>query len=420
MLTVAAAQQLVQDNVRAIPPRRVPLAEALGLVLAESIASDVDSPPHDKSVVDGYALRFDDLNEGRAELRVIEEVTAGQVPTKFVAAGEATRIMTGAPIPDGADCVAMVECSTLVGADAGTEIVRIVSPKLTRGRNITRRGSSMCAGDVVLEAGRTLRPSLIGLAAEVGRSTLLVQAKPRVAVLATGNELVDAAETPRAGQIRNSNGPMLAAMVAAAGAEPIVLGVARDERSDLRRLIAAGLEADMLILSGGVSAGVLDLVPSVLAELGVREVFHKVSVKPGKPVWFGLKKAPDGESQAKPVFGLPGNPVSGLVCFELFVRPAIHRLLRNAESARSTVKLKLAKKFLHQGDRPTYWPAVREAGEAPSGRVLTATPLAWHGSGDLRGIVPADCLICFPSGDKEYAAGDVVEVLPLFEPTHAG
>lgn len=409
MLTVAEAQLLVQANVAALPPRRVPLAEALGLVLAETIASDVDSPPHDKSVVDGYAIRFDDLVDGQATLQVIEEVTAGQVPTKALGAGQATRIMTGAPIPEGADVVAMVERTTML--DAAT--VRIVDLKLNRGRNITRRGSSMKAGDVVLEAGRTLRPSAIGLAAEVGRSTVSVVARPRVAVLATGNELVDASQTPSAGQIRNSNGPMLAAMVTSAGAEPIELGVARDERDDLRRAIAAGLEADMLILSGGVSAGVLDLVPSVLAELGVREVFHKVSVKPGKPIWFGLKHA---DGRTVPVFGLPGNPVSGLVCFELFVRPAILRLLRHVDGVRATEKCRLGMRFVHQGDRPTYWPGVCEAAaesNATGDALPTATPLAWHGSGDLRGIVPADCLICFPSGDKEHDAGEIVDVLPL-------
>lgn len=409
MLNVAEAQQLVLANVAALPPRRVPLAEALGLVLAETIASDVDSPPHDKSVVDGYAIRFADLVDGAAELRVVEEVTAGQVPTRSLTAGEATRIMTGAPIPDGADVVVMVERTTMLDADT----VRLVDPKLNRGRNITSRGSSMKTGDVVLEAGRTLRPSAIGLAAEVGRSTVSVVARPRVAVLATGNELVDASQSPSAGQIRNSNGPMLAAMVTSAGAVPVELGVARDERDDLRRAIATGLEADMLILSGGVSAGVLDLVPSVLAELGVCEVFHKVSVKPGKPIWFGLKDA-DGRSVA--VFGLPGNPVSGLVCFELFVRPAIVRMMRHVDVVRATEKARLGIRFVHQGDRPTYWPGVREAAgtkSAAGDSLTTATPLQWHGSGDLRGIVPADCLICFPSGDKEHAAGEIIEILPL-------
>jgi len=412
MLTVAEAQQLVQANVQALPPRSIPLAEALGLTLAETIASDVDSPPHDKSVVDGYAIRFDDLVDGQADLKVIEEVTAGQVPTRSLGFGEATRIMTGAPIPEGADVVVMVERTTMLDA----ETVRLIDPKLNRGRNITRRGSSMRAGDVVLEAGRTLRPSLIGLAAEVGRSALSVFARPRVAVLATGNELVDASQLPRAGQIRNSNGPMLAAMVASTEAEPIELGVARDERDDLRRAITAGLEADLLILSGGVSAGVLDLVPSVLAELGVRQVFHKVSVKPGKPIWFGLRIGSAGDRASTPVFGLPGNPVSGLVCFELFVRPAILRLMRHVDGVRTTEKARLGKPFVHQGDRPTYWPGVCESsagGNGTSNSLPTATPLAWHGSGDLRGIVPADCLICFPAGDKEHAAGEIVEILPL-------
>lgn len=406
MLTVAEALELVLAHVAAGPTCVVSLAESLDWVLAEQIASDVDSPPHDKSVVDGYATRFEDLVEGRAELQVIEEVTAGLVPTMSVGAMQATRIMTGAPIPAGADVVSMVERSTMVNANT----VRLVDPKLTSGRNVVRRGSSMRIGDIVLAAGTQLRPSAIGLLAEVGRAAVSVFASPRVAVLATGNELVDASEKPRAGQIRNSNGPMLSAMVASAGAVPVDLGVGRDNRDDLRRAISAGLEADMLILSGGVSAGVLDLVPGVLAELGVREIFHKVSVKPGKPIWFGLYET---SGRAKPVFGLPGNPVSGLVCFELFVRPSLRKIQGFAEVARRTVKGRLAKRFVHQGDRPTYWPAVREAGNAANDSLELVTPLAWHGSGDLRGIVPADCLICFPSGDQEHAAGDIVEYMPL-------
>ncbi|MCE9604746.1 MAG: molybdopterin molybdotransferase MoeA [Planctomycetia bacterium] len=405
MLTVAEALEAVLAHVAMGPQRRVPLVEALGLVLAEDVASDIDSPPHDKSVVDGYAIRFDDLVEGRTELRVLEEVTAGQVPTWPLAASQATRIMTGAPIPEGADTVAMVERSTLVAADT----VRLVDPKLTRGRNITRRGSSMRVGDVVLRAGATIRASEIGLLAEVGRATVAVVAAPRVAVLATGNELVAPDTKPGPSQIRNSNGPMLCAMVAAAGGVPVDLGVGRDDREELRRAISAGLAADMLILSGGVSAGVLDLVPGVLAELAVREVFHKVSVKPGKPIWFGLFEV---DGRAKPVFGLPGNPVSGLVCFELFVKPALRKIEGRDIAAQRTLRARLTQAFRHQGERPTYWPAVRNLVGAAEG-VVEVAPLPWHGSGDLRGVVPADCLVCFPSGDKQYAVGDEVEVLPL-------
>jgi len=408
MLTVAEALDLVLAHVSRGPARVVPLSDALGCVLAETAASDVDSPPHDKSVVDGYAIRFDDLVDGRADLRVIEEVTAGQVPSISVGPMQATRIMTGAPIPAGADCVAMVECSTLVN----DETVRLIVPKLSRGRNIIRRGASMRVGDEVLAARTMLRPSAIGLLAEVGRAEVAVSERPRVAVLATGNELVDASEKPSAGQIRNSNGPMLSAMVTAAGAIPVDLGVARDERDDLRRAIAAGLEADVLILSGGVSAGVLDLVPSVLAEFGVRQIFHKVSVKPGKPIWFGLHEA---NGMSTPVFGLPGNPVSGLVCFELFVRPALRKTQGFADTTWRTMPARLTKAFVHQGDRPTYWPGVRASCAAKLEAVAEVTPLPWHGSGDLRGIAEADCLICFAAGDKEYGTGDGVEILPLCE-----
>jgi molybdopterin molybdotransferase len=400
MLSVTEALELVLQHVQPLTSRAVPLFEALGCKLAEDAASDVDSPPHDKSIVDGYAIRFDDLTDGKAELRVIEEVTAGRVPQKPVEQGTATRIMTGAPLPAGADAVVMVENSTLAG-----DRVTLDSPKAARGRNIVRRGASMRKGDVVLRSGTTLTPAQIGLAAEVGRATLSVVPRPRVAVLATGDELVPADKVPSAGQIRNSNGPLLAALVSRAEGVPVELGIARDVRDDLRTKIAEGLRADVLVLSGGVSAGVLDLVPSVLAELGVQQVFHKVNLKPGKPLWFGTFTASDGT--VKPVFGLPGNPVSTLVCFELFVRPATARL-RGTEAGDCAVplKMKLGGEFMHQGDRPTYWP----------GRTCDSDlvrPLEWKGSGDLRTIAEADCLICFPAGDRRYAAGEMVEVRAL-------
>jgi molybdopterin molybdotransferase len=234
--------------------------------------------------------------------------------------------------------------------------------------------------------------------------------RPTIAVLATGNELVDAGETPGPGHIRNSNGPMLAALASHRGGIPRELGIARDVRDDLRQKVQAGLAADVLILSGGVSAGVLDLVPSVLAEVGVRQVFHKVQMKPGKPLWFGTFTAADGAM--KPVFGLPGNPVSTLVCFELFVVPALRKLQgRRAPWDAPSSKATLAEAFTHKGDRPTYWPGRFEAG-APqvdgSGR-SSVVSVRWHGSGDLRGLGSADGLIYFPAGDRMYPAGTEVE-----------
>jgi molybdopterin molybdotransferase len=407
MLTVDQALQLVLDSVRPLAPRDVPLGEALGRRLLDDTKSDVDSPPHDKSVVDGYAIRYDDLAAGRAELRVVEEVTAGDVPRHAVEPGTAVRIMTGAPLPTGADAVVMVERT----AQPAPDRVAIDDPKATRGQNIVRQATAFARGDVVLAASeKPLTPAQIGLLAEVGRATVRVAPRPRVAVLATGNELVPAAETPGPGQIRNSNGPMLAAFVEHRGATAVELGIARDERDALREKIVAGLAADVLLLSGGVSAGVLDLVPGVLQELGVREVFHKVQMKPGKPLWFGTFAAPDGS--VKPVFGLPGNPVSTLVCFELFVVPALRRLQGiQAPYFAPTRLARLAEPFTHRGDRPTYWPGRYEhRAEATGDEVAT---LRWHGSGDLRGLALAECLICFPAGDQMYPAGTEVAFRPL-------
>jgi molybdopterin molybdotransferase len=408
MLTVDDALRLVLENVRPVAAREVALAEALGCLLAQPATSDIDSPPYDKSIVDGYAIRSADLRDGAAELRVIEEVTAGRVPTHAVEPGTATRIMTGAPVPAGADMVVMVEKTR----QPTPETVHIDGAKPTAGGNIARRGNSMRRGETVLPAaGRgVLTPSEIGLLAEVGRGRVAVVPRPHVAVLATGDELVPADATPQDGQIRNSNGPMLSAFVTRAGGSAHDLGIARDDPEDLRRKIADGLTFDALVLSGGVSAGVLDLVPGILAELGVVAVFHKVSLKPGKPIWFGTYT--DGQGTAKPVFGLPGNPVSSLVCFELFVQPAISRL-RGVHWGIQPIEYieQITEPFTHRGDRPTFWPGVRRGFDHERGTGLVS-PCKWQGSGDLRGIVAADCFLCFPAGDKHYSAGDEVAVRP--------
>jgi molybdopterin molybdotransferase len=292
------------------------------------------------------------------------------------------------------------------------------------GQNIMRQGSSLRRGEIVLPAGQEIRPAEVGLLAEVGRANVLTYPRPRVAVLSTGNELVEAHELPAAGQIRNSNGPLLSAAVRRSGGTPIELGIARDDAADLRAKIEQGLAADILVLSGGVSMGVLDLVPRVLTELGVEQVFHKVNLKPGKPLWFGTtgsrSKVQGSRSGHQPetlnlkpgtlVFGVPGNPVSGLVCFELFVRPAIARLAgREPDAVLRRLDARLTKSFAHRGDRPTYFPAIvrRVAGD------WTAEPVEWRGSADLRGITRANALIVFPAGDRAWQPGDVFETLLL-------
>lgn len=402
MLSVELALDKVLTHARPLAAQRVPLAEAVGRVLAEEVTSDVDSPPHDKSIVDGYALRFADLAAGKAELSLLEQVVAGSLPTQPVRPGTATRLMTGAPVPDGADTIVMVERTEMLG-DAGP--VRIDDPKLVAGQNIMRRASSIRHGETVLERGRRLRPIEIGLLAEVGHVDVLAVRRPRVAVLSTGNELVAANMSPGAGQIRNSNEPMLVACALEAGAVPIPLGIARDEPGDLRARIAEGLSADVLVLSGGVSAGVLDLVPGVLAGLGVEQVFHKVRLKPGKPLWFGVLP---GE-QKRLVFGLPGNPVSSYVCWELFVRPAIQLLAGSRATPLERISGLLAAEYRQRGERATYHPSVVRHG--PQG--ISIEPLAWRGSADLRCLAAANALACFPPGERTFSPGDTIEAVSI-------
>jgi molybdopterin molybdotransferase len=358
--------------------------------------------------MDGFAVRSADLASGEARLRIVEEVTAGMTPSKPVTAGSATRIMTGAPLPVGADAVVKIE-DARIDADAGCVAIR-TSPVET-GRHVLLRGSSLKSGQRVLSAGRLLRPQELGALAEVGKHRLLVRPRPTVAVLATGDELVPVNEKPGPGQIRNSNETLLAAQTARAGGIPVRLGVARDNRAELRERIQAGLNCDVLLLSGGVSEGTRDLVPSELASIGVRNIFHKINIRPGKPLWFGVwnssgEAAKSGRGPAY-VFGLPGNPVSSLVCFELFVRSCLRRL-RGCEPAEpQPIPARLAAEHVARGERPTYNPArvIWDRG----GLSVEAVP--WHGSSDLQATVDANAMAVFPGGDATYSVGDAVDVI---------
>jgi molybdopterin molybdotransferase len=346
MLSVPEAQSLVLAKAQVLSAASALISpELLGQILAEDVVSDIDMPPFDKSLMDGFAVRSADLPEGKALLTIIEEVTAGQTPQHQLKACQAAKIMTGAPIPAGADAVVMIE-RTKSDANGRVEI-QDKSPR--PGQNIMPRGREMRKGEVVLSAGTALRPQEFGTIAAVGKTTIAVIPRPRVAILCTGDEIVDASQQPEPGQIRNGNGPMLQAQVARAGAVPSYLGIARDRVEELRTRIREGLRSDMLVLSGGVSAGKLDLVPGVLQELGVQAHFHKVEMKPGKPVFFGTW-------DRTLVFGLPGNPVSALVCFELFVRPAIRLLAGHKKSGPFFVEATLAEDFTYKTDRPTYYP----------------------------------------------------------------
>src|SRR5262245_54702294 len=346
MLSVAEALEKVLEQCQPLPARRLPLShEALGRVLAEDVVSDLDVPPFDKAQMDGYAVRSGDLSTGAATLRVVEEITAGQTPKLSVAGGQASRIMTGAPMPEGADAVVMVEKTRLLG-DGQVALESRAFP----GMNALARGREMAAGEVILRAGSVLRPQELGVLATVGRTEALLIPPPRVTVLPTGDELVEPPAVPGPGQIRNSNAPMLMAQVARAGGVPRSLGIARDNLDSLRMLVQEGLRtSEILVLSGGVSAGKLDLVPQVLREAGVAAHFHKIHLKPGKPLFFGTLG--DGADR-RLVFGLPGNPVSSFVCFELFLRPAIRRLAGRCDIELPRARLKLTEAFDHNSDRP--------------------------------------------------------------------
>ena len=399
MISVAEAQALVLQYARPLEPEVTPLTSAaLGLVLAEDVISDLAMPPYDKAMMDGYAVRTADLPQGRAILAVVDEITAGRTPQVPIGAGQAARIMTGAPIPQGADAVVMVEHTR---APDGNR-VEVTGEPPKPGQNILPRGREMQPGDTVLAAGAVLRPQEFGLLATVGRTTVKARPAPRLALLATGDELVEAAQQPGPGQIRNGNAPMLAAQAVQAGGVPRYLGIARDSIASLRPLVAEGLQAHLLVLSGGVSAGKLDLVPGVLSDLGVQAHFHKVEMKPGKPVFFGTR----GDTL---VFGLPGNPVSGLACFELFVRPAVRRLRGHADAGPRLVRARLAADFPYRTDRPTYHPACLEDG--PDGWQVRIVP--WFGSPDLRALTAANALAVLPRGDHLHQAGEILEVMRI-------
>jgi molybdopterin molybdotransferase len=406
MLTVDDALEQVLAHTLSKSPARVSLRDALGLVLVENIHADLDSPPYHKSMVDGYAIRTVDLAGGSGELAVLEEIMAGMTPSQPVEAGTCTRIMTGAPIPAGADAVVMQELTEAAPGDSRHVCFR--DERLRPGQNIVRQGVAMRRGDIVLRAGGLTTPAAIGLLAEVGRAEVSAIPAASVAVLATGNELVSPVERPVAGQIRNSNGPMLVAAARQAESTAVDLGVARDNRESLRLKLAEGLEHDVLVISGGVSTGILDLVPSTLAELGVREVFHKIRMKPGKPLWFGVKE--HSADRCPLVFGLPGNPVSSFVCFELFVKPALAKLAgRDPASVHRVITARLTSEFTHRGDRPTYHPAIVEGLIGKDGP--TVAPLRWAGSADLHGLADSNALVIFPAGDFSFAVGEPAQAL---------
>jgi molybdopterin molybdotransferase len=394
-VTVEEALAIVRHETAALPAERVPLAEAAGRVLADDVRADRDLPPFDRSAMDGFALRAADLARGEP-LAVVGEVRAGQWPQRAVRAGETVRIMTGAPVPQGADAVLPIEKATLAAGG-----VRGTVP-LAAGANVVPRGSEARTGEPLVARGTRLDAATLAVLATVGSASPFVARRPRVAVLVTGDEVVDVGETPTAAQIRNGNGPAVAAVAAAAGAEVRLLGIAPDREDALAPLVRAGLEADVLVVSGGVSAGDYDLVEPALLASGARFLFTRVAVKPGAPLVFGRRGA-------TLIFGLPGNPVSAQVTFELFVRPCLLWLQGARAAERPRVEVELVEPLRNRSGRELYVGA-RVAWR--EGR-LAARPLRSGGSGDLAAHARANALVVVAADREHVPAGARAPALPL-------
>lgn len=367
--------------------------DALGLVLAEEVKTDRKYPPFDRSTRDGYAVRAKDVHPG-AQLICGWEIKAGDTVTEALAPGTCVQIMTGAAVPAGADAVVMIEYTQREG-----DLVRFERAAQTR-QNIVPRGSEARRGQTILTPGMRLGFAELALAAQVGATQLQCAKRPRVAILSTGDEVVLIDEQPGAFQIRNSNSVSLAAQVRIAGGEPVVLGNAADRVEDLGEKIELGLKEDALVLTGGVSMGKYDLVENVLRALGAEFFFDAVAIRPGKPAVFAV-------CQGKPVFGLPGNPVSTMVTFQLFVTPAIALLSGAAAHPLPLLEARLAEALDERPGLDHFLPA-RIEWRAAEAKVKA---LQWQGSGDIAALAGANCFLLVPADRQKIAAGERVSVL---------
>lgn len=380
-----------------MPAEIAPLLDSFHRILREDVFCDMDSPPFDKAIRDGFAVRFEDLAQVPAVLNIIGESRAGAGANVTVGRGQCCEIMTGAPLPIGANAVVMVEKTERLD----TSSVRILS-SVHENDGLLRKGAEARTGEKILEAGRRIGLADLGLLAGVGKGSIKVSKKPRVAVLATGDELIEVSQAPQPGQIRNSNTYTISAQVRDAGAEPVVLGVARDELDDLRSKITRGLDEDILLVSGGVSMGKYDLVEQVFAELGIEVLFDEIAMKPGKPTVFGHR----GD---RFVFGLPGNPISTMVAFHMFVRPLILFLLKAADTKPAIFEATLDAPAKCDPQRAALVPALIRFDQ---GRYwIRAAP--WKGSSDLPGLARANALIMIPQREGVLDAGESAQFLFL-------
>jgi molybdopterin molybdotransferase len=395
------AQKTVLTAAPVLGLEKVGLVESLGRVLGEDVIAPRDNPPWDNSAMDGFAVRWEDIKQEHAitkpaVLAVIEDVPAGKVATRSVGPGQAIRIMTGAPVPQGADTVVKVEETEPSG-----DTVRIFK-EVERGANIRPQGEDVRKGDRIIAKGTQLRPAEVGMLAILGKAFVVAYQRPRVAILSTGDELADLDERFDEDKIINSNSYGIAAAVQEAGGIPLLLGIARDQPAALKEKIAHGLNADILVLSGGVSMGDYDFTKAVFKELGAEMNFWKLAIRPGQPLAFG-------KIQGKLAFGLPGNPVSSMVTFEQLVRPAMLKMGGHRSYGRPVVQAVFQEKFSKRNDRRHFLRGILSRDKDG----LTVRTTGDQGSGILTSMVKANGLIDVPEEVERLNPGDVVNVQVL-------
>ena len=382
-------------------PQFVLLLDAVGLVLAEDLRADRDFPPFPRATRDGFAVRASDLTAAPAQLRCVGEIRAGATLEQSgisVASGECVEIMTGAPVPQGADAVVMVEHTHRSGN--AVHVQRTVAA----GENVVPAGAEARRDALVISRGTRMNHAAVAIAAAVGRPEVAVHRRPRVAILATGDEVIDINLQPGPNEIRNSNSYSLAAQIEAAGGEPIILPVARDEPEDLALLLRKALEADLALIAGGVSMGRYDLVEQVLASFEARFIFTGAQIQPGRPVVFGEVSTSEGTT---PFFGLPGNPVSTMVTFQLFARPVLDALSGAKALPLSFAQAVLMSEFKTKTGLTRFLPA-KLTGTLQRPEVEL---VRWQGSGDLMAASRANCYIVVPPDRERFAAGEAITIL---------
>lgn len=400
-LTVGEALESVLRVAPALPPEDVPYLEAVGRILQEEVRADADYPPFDKSLMDGYAVIAADVAAAPRRLRVLEEIAAGSDPARLrpLQPACASRIMTGAPLPPASDAVLIVEDSEPVPGDPGAVLAKVA---VRSGDNVARRGGDARRGEVLLNRGDLLGPAEIGVLAACGRTRARVGRRPSLAVLATGDELVEPDRSPSPGRIRNSNGPLLLALARQAGATVRDLGIVGDRREALAAAIERGLEGDILALSGGVSMGAYDLVGETLRSLGVEILFDRVAIKPGRPFTFGTR-------DRTLVFGCPGNPVSTYVIFQVFGRPAIRKMIGFAEPSPAPVRGILRGAVRQRPGRTGYYQTRARLSEG--GCVAEILPTS--GSADFVSCARGNALAVVPAEVASMQSGDAIDILLL-------